>query len=110
MTTRMTEADCPVKLTTKIIGGKWKTLILYYLKTDARRTSELYRLMTGVSKKMLTQQLRELERNDIVVRKVYAQKQPRVEYALSRHGESLKPILTLMAEWGTKHAAKYSAR
>ena len=99
--------DCPVLLTTSIIGGKWKPLILFYLQSRTRRFSELNRLISGSTKKMLTQQLRELERDAIVGRKVYAQVPPRVEYSLTRHGESLRPILELMSGWGKKHRARY---
>jgi DNA-binding HxlR family transcriptional regulator len=101
--------DCPVLLTTSIIGGKWKPLILYYLQTRTRRFSELNRLIPGSTKKMLTQQLRELERDAVVSRKVYAQVPPRVEYSITRHGESLRPILQLMSGWGKKHRARYGA-
>ena len=98
---------CPVKLTADIIGGKWKPLILFYLEGRTRRFSELRRLIPGMSKKMLTQHLRELERDDIIRRKIYAEVPPRVEYSLTRHGESLKPILKLMSAWGNRHRARY---
>ncbi|HZQ25523.1 MAG TPA: helix-turn-helix domain-containing protein [Terriglobales bacterium] len=98
---------CPVKLTTDIIGGKWKPLILFYLEGGRRRFSELQRLIPGMTKKMLTQHLRELEHDGIVHRKVYAEVPPRVEYSLTKHGESLKPILKLMSSWGSKHRARY---
>jgi DNA-binding HxlR family transcriptional regulator len=101
------EFYCPVKLTADIIGGKWKPLILFYLETRTRRFSELQRLIPGMTKKMLTQHLRELEHDEIVRRKVYAEVPPRVEYSLTRHGESLKPILKLMSAWGTRHRARY---
>jgi DNA-binding HxlR family transcriptional regulator len=103
----MEEFYCPVKLTTNIIGGKWKPLILFYLEGHTRRFSELRRLIPGLTKKMLTQHLRELERDEIVHRKVYAEVPPRVEYSLTRHGESLKPILKLMSAWGNRHRARY---
>jgi DNA-binding HxlR family transcriptional regulator len=105
----MDAGDCPVLLTTSIIGGKWKPLILFYLQSRTRRFSELNRLIPGSTKKMLTQQLRELERDAIVSRKVYAQVPPRVEYSITRHGESLRPILRLMSGWGKKHRARYGA-
>jgi DNA-binding HxlR family transcriptional regulator len=106
----MDPLHCPVTVTTRIIGGKWKPSILYYLQGRVRRFSELQRLLSGPTKKMLTQQLRELERDDIINRKVYAQVPPRVEYSLTRHGESLRPILDLMSAWGRKHSAKHSVR
>lgn len=98
---------CPVKLTTDIIGGKWKPLILFFLEGRTRRFSELQRLIPVMTKKMLTQHLRELERDDIIRRKVYAEVPPRVEYSLSKHGETLKPILQAMSAWGTRHRARY---
>ena len=89
----MNADDCPVLLTTSIIGGKWKPLILFYLQSGTHRFSELNRLIPSSTKKMLTQQLRELERDAIINRKVYAQVPPRVEYSITRHGQSLRPIL-----------------
>src|SRR5882724_1492980 len=103
----MQEFYCPVKLTTDIIGGKWKPLILFYLEGRTRRFGELQKLSPGMTKKMLTQHLRELERDEVVHRKVYAEVPPKVEYSLTKHGESLKPILKLMSTWGTKHRARY---
>ena len=103
----MEEFYCPVKLTTDIIGGKWKPLILFFLEGKTRRFGELQKLIPHMTKKMLTQHLRELERDGIVHRKVYAEVPPKVEYSLTKHGESLKPILKLMSAWGTKHRARY---
>lgn len=103
----MEEFYCPVKLTADIIGGKWKPLILFYLEGGTRRFGELRKLIPGMTKKMLTQHLRELERDGLVHRKVYAVVPPKVEYTLTKHGESLKPILKLMSAWGTKHRARY---
>jgi len=103
----MEEFYCPVKLTTDIIGGKWKPLILFYLESGTLRFGQLQKLIPGMTKKMLTQHLRELERDGIVHRKVYAVVPPKVEYSLTRHGGSLKPILKQMSAWGTKHRARY---
>jgi DNA-binding HxlR family transcriptional regulator len=103
----MDHSNCPVKLTASIIGGKWKPPLLYHLEGRTRRFCELQRLIPGLTKKMLTQHLRELERDGIVHRKVYAEVPPRVEYSLTRHGESLKPLLKLMSAWGTRHRARY---
>lgn len=103
----MDHTNCPVKLTASIIGGKWKPPLLYHLEGRTRRFCELQRLIPNLTKKMLTQHLRELERDGIVHRKVYAEVPPRVEYSLTRHGESLKPILKLMSAWGTRHRARY---
>jgi DNA-binding HxlR family transcriptional regulator len=103
----MDHTNCPVKLTASIIGGKWKPSLLFHLEGRTRRFCELQRLIPGLTKKMLTQHLRELERDGIVHRKVFAEVPPRVEYSLTRHGESLKPILKLMSAWGTRHRARY---
>jgi len=103
----MEEFYCPVNLTADVIAGKWKPLVIYYLEEKTRRFGELQKLIPGMTKKMLTQHLRELERDGVVSRKVYAEVPPRVEYSLTRHGESLKPILKLMSAWGTKYRARY---
>ncbi len=104
----MDEFNCPVQLTTNIIGGKWKPLTLYYLQDGVHRFGQLQKLIPAATKKMLTQRLRELERDDIIRRKVYAQVPPRVEYSLTRHGQSLKPILESMSAWGTRHRARHT--
>jgi len=101
------EYYCPVKLTTDVIGGKWKPLILFYLERGTKRFGELGKLIPGMTKKMLTQHLRDLERDEIIRRKVYAVVPPKVEYSLTKHGESLKPILKLMSAWGTRHRRRY---
>ena len=103
----MREYYCPVKLTTDVIGGKWKPLILFYLETGTKRFGELHQLIPGMTKKMLTQHLRDLERDEVIRRKIFAVVPPKVEYSLTRHGESLKPILKLMSAWGTKHRKRY---
>ena len=103
----MDHQNCPVKLTTSIIGGKWKPILLFHLEGKTRRFCELQRLVPGLTKKMLTQHLRELEGDGIVQRKVFAEVPPHVEYSLTKHGESLKPILKLMSAWGTQHQARY---
>lgn len=103
----MEEFYCPVKLTTDVIGGKWKPLILFYLEGGTKRFGELRKLIPGMTKKMLTQHLRDLERDEVIRRKVYAVVPPKVEYSLTKHGESLKPILQLMSAWGAKHRRRY---
>ena len=103
----MDERNCPVGLTTDIIGGKWKPLILFHLQDKTRRFGELQKLIPETTKKMLTQRLRELERDGIIRRKIYAQVPPRVEYSLTRHGQSLRPILELMSAWGRKHRTRH---
>jgi DNA-binding HxlR family transcriptional regulator len=103
----MDNNNCPVKLTADIIGGKWKPSILFFLEDGTRRFGELQKLIPVMTKKTLTQHLRELESHGIIHRKVYAQVPPKVEYSLTKHGESLKPILKLMSAWGSKHRARY---
>jgi len=93
---------CPAELTLDIIGGRWKVLIVWQLFHGARRFSELSRALEGITQKMLTQQLRELEHDGIVRRQVYAQVPPKVEYSLTPLGESLRPVVDAMCEWGMK--------
>ncbi len=95
--------QCPVEGTLRIIGGKWKLLILKELFQETKRFGELHKSLNGITQKMLTQQLRELERDGIILRKVYLQIPPKVEYSLSPLGQSLRPILDLMHQWGAEH-------
>ena len=91
---------CPAELTLAVIGGRWKVLILYQLFQGVKRFSELQRALPRVTQKMLTQQLREMERNGIVQRTVYPQVPPKVEYRLTPRGETLKPVVQAMCKWG----------
>ena len=101
------EKKCPVRATIEVIGGKWKPVILYYIKTEqVARFGELQRYMPHITKKMLTQQLRELEKDGIINRKVYQQVPPKVEYSFTAYGKTLSPILQSMAAWGNAHRAK----
>ncbi|RMG67788.1 MAG: transcriptional regulator [Nitrospirae bacterium] len=97
--------NCPVETTLKVIGGRWKVVIIYHLMEGKKRFSELRRLIPDVTQKMLTQQLRELERDGIVHRKVYPQVPPKVEYSLTPLGKSLKPILEAMHNWGERYTS-----
>jgi DNA-binding HxlR family transcriptional regulator len=99
-------ANCPVERTLEVIGGRWKVLILRELFPGVKRFGQLHRALNGITQKMLTQQLRELEEDGIIHREVYLQVPPKVEYSLTTLGESLKPILDSMHEWGTKHLAQ----
>jgi DNA-binding HxlR family transcriptional regulator len=94
---------CPVEATLDVIGGKWKVLILVWLKAGTLRFGELRRKIPGVSERMLTQQLRELEEHGIVHREVYAVVPPRVEYSLTGYGRTLGPITEMMCAWGKMH-------
>ncbi|RYG39408.1 transcriptional regulator [bacterium] len=93
-------SPCPVETTLRIVGGKWKAVILFRLVEGKKRFSELKRLLPGATQQMLTQQLRELERDGIVHREVYAEVPPRVEYSLTELGYTLEPVLNLMSGWG----------
>ncbi|MCG8632623.1 MAG: helix-turn-helix transcriptional regulator [Desulfobacterales bacterium] len=90
---------CPVEVTMDILSGKWKSLMLWHLNDGTKRYKELERIVPGVSQKMLTQQLRELERDGLVIRTVYPEIPPRVEYALTELGRSAFPILEMMHAW-----------
>jgi DNA-binding HxlR family transcriptional regulator len=94
------KVSCPVETTLKIIGGRWKVLILRELFTGIKRFSELQRALTGITQKMLTQQLREMETDGIISREVYPVIPPKVEYSLTPLGESLQPIIDEMHNWG----------
>jgi len=94
---------CGVEATLELIGGKWKGVILWHLTHKTLRFSQLRRRLPGVTQKMLTQQLRELERDELVDRRVFAEVPPRVEYSLTEKGRTLTPILNLMCEWGRRH-------
>ncbi len=94
---------CPVETTLGIIGGKWKPLILYYLTQGTCRFNQLKRMLPDVTQQMLTLQLRELERDGIVHRKIYAEVPPKVEYSLTELGRSLEPILLAMLAWGEEY-------
>lgn len=94
------ESDCPMNLTINILSGKWKLAILWHLSRGTIRFNELQRTLNNITQKTLTTQLRELERDSIIYRKVYPESPPRVEYGLTKIGESMQPILSAMCEWG----------
>jgi DNA-binding HxlR family transcriptional regulator len=93
-------SSCPVDATLRLIGGKYKSLILWHLTGGALRHGELQRLIPQATPKMLTQQLRELERDSLLSREVFPVVPPKVEYSLTKLGISLMPILTAMYDWG----------
>lgn len=94
---------CPVTFTMEIIGGKWKLLIMYLVSNGINRFGKMSMMLRGISKQMLTTQLRELEGDGIIERKIYAEIPPRVEYFLTPKGQSLLPIIALMKEWGLSY-------
>jgi len=96
-------ARCSVARTVELIGGKWKAVILYYLLDGTLRFNELRRKIPGITQRMLTLQLRELEADGLVERTVFPVVPPHVEYALSPFGQSLEPVLHTMRDWGTRY-------
>ena len=94
---------CPVSTTMSVIGGKWKPIIMWTIRDGTRRFGEIRKLIPGINQKMLTQQLRELERDGIVHREVYPVVPPKVEYSLTEYGRTLIPVLEAMAHWGEAH-------
>ena len=94
--------NCAVEVTIEAIGGKWKGIILYHLESSQRFNS-LHRLLPNITQRMLTKQLRELERDGIVQRTVYAEVPPRVEYNLTDFGKTLQPVLKKLERWGTRY-------
>ncbi|MGE7758768.1 winged helix-turn-helix transcriptional regulator [Peribacillus simplex] len=95
-----------VEATLEVLGGKWKCVILCHLTHGKKRTSELKRLMPNITQKMLTQQLRELEQDEVINRIVYNQVPPKVEYELSEYGQSLESILSALCTWGENHITR----
>ena len=95
------KANCPVEATLELIGGKYKALILWHLAESKLRYSQLRQSIAGITPKMLTQQLRELESKDLIHREVFPIVPPKVEYSLTELGKSLIPILVAMRDWGS---------
>ena len=104
MVTKTTKkTQCPITATVEIIGGRWKTLILYQLTTGTKRFGEIAVRIPEISRKVLTEQLKELEKDGLVSRKQYKEIPPRVEYSLTDMSKSLSPIFQEMAVWGNKN-------
>jgi DNA-binding HxlR family transcriptional regulator len=102
-----TAPTCPVTTALSVIGGKWKVIILWHLQDGVKRFGELQRLVKGISQKMLTQELRDLEHSGLVGRKVYPVVPPKVEYSLTETGWSLKPVLEQLCEWGEAYRNRH---
>lgn len=95
---------CSVEATLSVIGGRWKPIIIFKLmENEILRFGELKREIEGITQRMLTNQLRELEEDKVIARKVYAEVPPRVEYSLTEYGHTLKPIMFAMRDWGADH-------
>jgi DNA-binding HxlR family transcriptional regulator len=99
---------CPVATTVNLIGNKWKLLIMRNLLERPWRFNELQKSLNGVSQKVLTDSLRSMEKDGIIIRTVYAEVPPRVEYSLSPIGESMRPILEAMKDWGNDYKTQMS--
>ena len=102
--------SCPVETTLDVIGGRWKVLALYYLMPGTKRFGELQRALAGISARTLAKQLRELEADGIIDRRVYSQIPPKVEYSLTAAGKRLEPVLQAMHRWGEGLETGRSAR
>jgi DNA-binding HxlR family transcriptional regulator len=100
------DGGCPLRRVMRIMGGKWKPYILCVLSGKTMRFNEIYRTCPGITQAMLTKQLRELEDDGFVTRKVYPEVPPKVEYSLTELGVSFLPVLAHMAEWGQDHPMK----
>ena len=100
--------ECPIATTVQLIGNKWKLLILRNLRMRPWRFNELQKSLTGISQKGLTENLRAMESDGIIVRTVYAEVPPRVEYSLSDLGETMRPILDAMEKWGNEYKASFN--
>jgi DNA-binding HxlR family transcriptional regulator len=101
-----TASYSPVETTLSVIGGKWKPLIVYFLLGGTKRFGELRKLIPGVTQRMLTKHLREMEADEIVHREVYRQVPPKVEYSLTEVGRQLKIVLDPMVEWGDRYLTR----
>ena len=95
--------NCPVEITLQLIGNKWKVLIIRDLLTGTKRFSELMHSVTGITQKVLTSNLRSMEKDGLLIRTVYPQVPPKVEYSLTSMGKSLQPILDSMVSWGNNY-------
>ena len=98
---------CQVELAMDLLGGKWKGVILWYLQDDILRFTELRKRIVTISEKVLSRELRELEKAGLITRKIYPEVPPKVEYALSEFGQTLAPLLTAVSEFGLSYATKF---
>ena len=98
--------DCAIIFPIKLIGGKWKPIIIYFIRNGVNRFGKLQKHIVGINKQMLAKQLRELEKDGVLSRKIFPEIPPRVEYSFTPLGESLFPIIDAMSEWTRKHKNK----
>lgn len=102
------EYQCPVTATLTIIGGRWKPIIIWTLTNGPKRFGQLDAIITGISRKVLTEQLKEMEEDGLITRTEFKEIPPRVVYELSAKGKSLKPVMKAMCNWGTEHVLNSS--
>ena len=107
MLTREELPECPVQTTVQLIGNKWKILIIRTLLKGNRRFNEIKKAIPGISQKVLTDNLRSLENDGLIDREVFAEVPPKVVYSLSELGNSLRPVIDAMADWGTDYKARF---
>jgi len=101
---------CPVELTLDLIGGKWKGVIIWYLKDGTFRFSQIKKMITSISEKVLIKELKSLQQYGIVKRKSYNVVPPKVEYSLTDYGKTLIPIFKKISAWGENHVEKYGSK
>jgi DNA-binding HxlR family transcriptional regulator len=106
MNKKISQTECPVTFCMQKLGGKWKPIIIFLIRKGANRFGVLERGIDGITKQMLTKQLREMEADGILNRKIYPEIPPRVEYSFTDFGESLFPIIDAMSSWGLEHMKK----
>ena len=106
---KVSDYTCSVEATFDVIGGKWKGVILFHLLEDTLRFGELQRRIPNVTRRMLTLNLRELERDGLIHREVYKQVPPKVEYSLTDYGRTIKPIILSLRSWGDAHLKRMAA-
>lgn len=104
-----TEPECGLDVSLAVVGGKWKPLILYHLRSGPTRFGDLKRLVAGISEKVLVQQLRELVAAGVLVRHDYQQASPKVDYTMTAFGETLVKALLPLCDWGTRHRGRVEA-
>ena len=109
MSTKLSRSGCPVEATLSLISDKWKILILRDLLTGTKRFGELKKSIGSISQKVLTSNLRAMEDDGLVVREVFAEVPPRVEYTLTDRGESMRPVIDAMRVWGEEHMDELAA-
>ena len=107
---RLQHDNCGFAAALNAIGGKWKTLILWEINAESRRFGELRRLLPGVSEKVLAQQLREMEGDDLIHREVFAGTVQRVEYSVTEHGRTLNEAVTILSKWGKQQEARLTLK